>query len=1023
MDATGTFYDLLSELDLHDSSEYVSADSRNVRPQDYHFLDWGRDKIRAEGVMLQRIPVNDSSYPLAYFRRLEDDRPSSMAEAHRLAWNMGRAPLLFLVTAGRIYVYSTYDHPRRQRRGDSLDDRAGLIDTIDLIANVEKARQLLKRYRREELLSGRFWEWEETRRRFKPNTRIERSLLDNLSAIRSLLVEKESLAPQIVHNLLGRSIFIQYLQDRKDSQGYSAFPPDYFERFLAGAKSFPDVLSDKRATYSLFETLEDKFNGDIFPLTGVERDAVQDTQLGLLSQFLRGKMDVRNRQLSFWPYYSFDAIPIEFISNMYEEFFHYEREEQETDHRNVKEHFRGKGDKRGTFYTPQRLVQFVLDEVLPWEGVNSQVRILDPACGSGIFLVEAYRRLVSRWRQANPDTRLDFGTLKRLATDNLYGVDENPQAIRVASFSLCLAMCDYLEPRYVWANVKFPSLQGRNLCTRDFFEFLASSPTDLGSFDLVVGNPPWESQLSSHAQTYLRQRGRPVGDQQIAQAFLWAAPEFSKKDVGRICMVAPSKGLLFNASGPNREFRKQFLETFRITTIVNFASLRKNLFAKAVGPAAPIIYEPVEPSEDHTIVYCCPKPMNSAEDGWHYVIENHDICRIPWREAVKSDQIWKTAMWGGPRDWGLVSRLTGLPNLNSLAEANGWAHGEGFIVGEKERKPADWLTQKPFAAAEELAAFTIKEDILPKLTETSFTEPRSRNRRIFEGPHILVRQSPMAEGFTSSLLKDSTVFNHSVLGISCSGRSRDIGKLGAICVAFGTNVCTYFAMMTSSRWLVERDELDKGEIMRFPLPHSLVDGDLDIPFAQLKEATGSTHARKKLIHTITKAYGLSEIDEVLINDAVTSTLDYFRYGANAEAAKPTDESSLRKYAAMFSDILRGSFGQSRESGFSSRFYMGNSPLIVLEVLLSQGNTRPEVLFHHTDDELSAILASVDRVLLDEYSTGVYVRRDIHVYRKDPGSVLIAKRNQKRLWTQSAAMRDADEVYGEIMRAWAERAWK
>ena len=146
MDAGNTLHDLLSELHLQDSPEYVSGDSVNVRPQDQHFLDWGRHKIEADGVVFQRITVNDSSYPLAYFRCLEDDSPTNIAEAHRLAWNMGRAPLLFMVTSGKVRVYSTYERPRPRRRDNSLDERAGLIDTIDLVTNVETTRQILRKY-------------------------------------------------------------------------------------------------------------------------------------------------------------------------------------------------------------------------------------------------------------------------------------------------------------------------------------------------------------------------------------------------------------------------------------------------------------------------------------------------------------------------------------------------------------------------------------------------------------------------------------------------------------------------------------------------------------------------------------------------------------------------------------------------------------------------------------------------------------------------------------------------------------
>ncbi len=1010
MDVTQTLDSLLVELDLHDSPEYVSVDSPKVRPQDRHFLDWGRDKIKADSVLLQRIPVHDSSYPLAYFRGLEDDDPSKIAEAHKLAWNMGRAPLLFIVLPGRILVHSTYECPRPRRRDRSLDDKAGLIDKIDLVANVERARQDLRKYRREELLSGRFWEWQEIRERFNPNTRVEKNLLNNLSAIRSLLVHQEKLDPHIVHSLLGRAIFIQYLQDRKDSQGYSAFPQGYFERFLPGAMSFPDILSDKRATYLLFESLEEKFNGDIFPITPGEQRDVRKEHLGFLRDFLQGNIEIRNKQLSFWPYYSFDAIPIEFISNMYEEFFHYERQEQEAN--------RDRRRRAGTYFTPHRLVEFVLDEVLPWEGKNPDVRILDPACGSGIFLVESYRRLVSRWRQANPQADLDSGVLKKLIVDNLHGVDQNPEAVRVAAFSLYLTMCDYLDPRYVWANVKFPALRDKNLWHQDFFSFADTPPKDAGSFDLVVGNPPWESQLSKHAEAYVKRRALPVGDKQIAQAFLWAAPALCK-DSGKVCLIAPSKGLLFNASGPNREFRKNFFQTFKINTIVNFAALRKNLFAKAVGPAAPVIYEPTQPDEEHAIVYCCPKPSNSPEDGWHYVIEKHDICRIPWRKALEHQQIWKTAMWGGPRDWELVDKLASLPSLREVTDQRGWVDGEGFIVSTGT-DPAEWLTGKPYVAADALQAFTIDESSLPFLDKTHFYRAAKTKKEIFKGPHVLVGQSPKAGGgFIAALLEGDAVFPQSLLGIAGPKGEEDF--LGTVCAAFATNICTYFAMMTSSRWLVERDELEKQEVMRFPLPGCLQEDGLSVSLAQLRAASEDHGVRNKLMRLVSDAYALSAADRALISDAVTYTLDYFRLGANSEAAKPAKENMLRKYGMLFCQMLSESFGEGKGRYFPATFYVGDSPMIVLEVSLSSSDGQQHVEICQADDKLSNALETMDRILREKHSTGIYVRRDVHIYMDD--KVYVAKRDQQRLWTQAAAMREADEIYAEIMRTWGQHVWK
>ena len=91
-------------------------------------------------------------------------------------------------------------------------------------------------------------------------------------------------------------------------------------------------------------------------------------------------------------------------------------------------------------------------------------KILDPACGSGIFLVEALRRMIERYRdinKTNPVSTNDFKeVLKRLAEENIFGIDQDKEgnAINVAIFSVYLALLDYQEPKEI-ENFKFPELR------------------------------------------------------------------------------------------------------------------------------------------------------------------------------------------------------------------------------------------------------------------------------------------------------------------------------------------------------------------------------------------------------------------------------------------------------------------------------------------------------------------------------------------------------------------------------------
>lgn len=86
----------------------------------------------------------------------------------------------------------------------------------------------------------------------------------------------------------------------------------------------------------------------------------------------------------------------------------------------------------------------------------------------GYFLVEAYRRMVGKWMYTNDAKTISNEQLVKIMQNCIFGVDLNGEAIRIASFSLSLVMCDYLEPRSIWETLEFPRLLGYNLFVNDF---------------------------------------------------------------------------------------------------------------------------------------------------------------------------------------------------------------------------------------------------------------------------------------------------------------------------------------------------------------------------------------------------------------------------------------------------------------------------------------------------------------------------------------------------------------------------
>ncbi len=203
------------------------------------FYEQAKSKIGVDAVYFLRDEEGVAKIPLIYFSTLEDNDANKAAQLHSLSWNMGEAPLLFIVTPTELKIYNNYQTPKNKDGG--LDPEAGLIDTISLLTDLESQRQKLYPYNRMLLESGEYWR--RANGRFNINTRIDTTLMNNLRVMRRRLITRiksranavnisnENIV-SIVHGLLSRSILIKYLEERKDSNGESVFPKDFYEQSL-----------------------------------------------------------------------------------------------------------------------------------------------------------------------------------------------------------------------------------------------------------------------------------------------------------------------------------------------------------------------------------------------------------------------------------------------------------------------------------------------------------------------------------------------------------------------------------------------------------------------------------------------------------------------------------------------------------------------------------------------------------------------------------------------------------------------
>jgi methylase of polypeptide subunit release factors len=997
------FDEVCNALGFTGSSGFLQSQSDTESIKQKLVIEEAKEKLGIDAVYFIQTAPEALPVPVIYFKKLKRVDFEEIMILHRKVWNQGRIPLLFIITPGEVRIYDCFEPPPRQKT-ESVDSGSRLITRLESIVNQEQIRQELTDYAREKLDAGGFWV--RYQNQFNAAHRADQHLLRNLRVLREELI-KGGLDFQYAHSLIGRSIFILYLEDRGALD-------DFFRSFEGGKYgSFKDVLENMNDSYKLFTAIGRHFNGDLFPVTDKERTVINQEHLLRLKEFLEGT-DLQTGQTLLWPY-SFDVIPIEFISSIYEEFFYSEKTDVE---------------RAVTHYTPSFLVEFLLDQVLP-NNVSTDVRILDPACGSGIFLVTAFRRIIASRRAAEGNRRLRVDELKTALQSCVFGVDINSEAIRVAAFSLYLTLLDYIEPKSLMQHKQlFPQLIGRNLFVKDFFdsdEVLAGY-----KFDYIVGNTPWESKLGARALAYCRRQRRTVGDRQVAQAFLWKVLDFAKPDA-RISLIVTAKGLLFNRNHTNRRFRREFFNGTIVQTIINFSALRHDIFEKAVGPAAAVIYSPrilptLQPSatasgrpEVPSIVYVVPKPSLETRKLGEVIVDHSDIKEIPV-DLAASEAIWKNAMWGTRQDWELLTRL-GPDNLRRAIRRFGWTIGEGFrLSGRGNKTAAEWLTKYRFLPVDGLHKFEIDRQTLEPLSSMVFGRPRSRER--FKAPMCLIKEAPRKGAIVAALSYDDLCFNESI--ISVGGRKEDIPLLKALVCILNSSLAQYFLFLTASKWGVERDDILVDEFCDVPFPQFGRDSPLLARFSRIHdqmvnlgideetEPQQLAEYTNELDEIIFETFHLSARDREVIKDRIKYDLDFFQNREDSIACKPVNDSLLLAYGRRFKSVL-GSMLENKEETISATIYSGSGSLVIASFELGPNGNGQDVRIRKAPSDSEETLAKLRKLLREEISKKVYFSRILTAY--EGNKIYLVKPNETRYWTRATAYDDADLSVADILESW------
>jgi hypothetical protein len=1003
------------------------------------YSDVGSPEI---GVLARNPQSQETESPLAIVAEFNTTASDQvLSELHRLAWNFSHAPTVVTIEPHLLRVWTCCEPPETNRFLTEYVIHEVSASEFRKARPDDETKRAAHVLHWANLVSGQFFR--DRPERFRRDKRADQMLLGNLRHLREVLRKEGLTNDDVCHDLLARVIFVQFLFDRKDSSGNSALTPKKLANLheidvlKATHSNFASILDNYDDAYRLFDWLNERFNGDLFPgkdSTKSERERawleekrlVKPRHLEKLRDFVRGDLDMPTGQLCLWPVYSFDAIPLEFISSIYEAF--------------VTERARS----QGIYYTPPHLVDFILDRVLPWGGDKWDLKVLDPACGSGIFLVKAFQRLIHRWKSSHPKEDIRADTLRLLLEKNLFGVDKDPHAVRVASFSLYLAMCDEIDPKHYWTQVHFPRMRQRRLVNADFFEETHSgfrTKQDASTYDLVIGNAPWgEELLTSVAKEWANEKTRawPVANMGIGTLFLPKAAALTKRD-GRVSLIQSASSLLFNRSGPACEFRKKFFTTFCVEEIVNLSALRFKVFnrktrltQKSVAPSCVVTFLPQEESNSD-FSYVSPKLAEDFTEEFDMLIEPIDVKRMQIREACHDSDIWSALMWGHPRDWRVVRRLRLEPSLARLEEEGYVISKEGIIRGKnpKRQKEYAWLLNKPI-----LEADAFPGESLVKLNASALPHnhnpvaERPRRPEAFRPPQLLIKQSWSVD--TRRFQARLVVPDERGKGVICSQSYLSVRSLGdgeelleAACLSCNSMLAVYFMLLTSGRFASYRPEALASEIPRIPVPK---------PKKGMLEGIRTV---KDLDRRVREAFDLKDAEWVLIEDLFDVTLADFKGDENSAGrlrtrrkVGVTEEPELRRYCEYFVRVLKAGFGTDKE--ISATIFHENIkdalPYRLVAFHLNKNSEGQIGIKPFEGLQLFEELNALNETWLAQKKTrggSIYNERIVRVYDSSNGTptVYILKPDAYRYWTRSMGLYDADEVAVDLARwnAEAERA--
>ncbi|MBP9888288.1 MAG: N-6 DNA methylase [Leptospiraceae bacterium] len=675
------------------------------------------DKIKVGGA----TKAPDYSFRLAGGKRLffvEAKKPSIVVkddilpayQVRRYGWSAKLA--ISIITD--FEEFAVYDCTKKPNSTDKAS--VARIKYITFKEYISEFDFLWNTFSKEKVIQGSFDTFIKSDTNKKGTTTVDKEFLNSLDTWRTSLaanISKTNLELDedeinfAVQQFIDRIIFLRIAEDRAVEE--------YGTLLSAVGSGLQPASSSKRTPtdneyytnlVKLYMKADDKYNSGIFDF---KKDRIS-TKLKVDNKVVKAILTEL-----YYPEcpYEFSVLSVEILGSAYEQFLGKQIKI------NPPLSPFSKGGKRGiwieekpevrkaggVYYTPEYIVEYIVKQTVGKliEGKTpkeiEKIKVVDPACGSGSFLIGAFQYLLDwhknyyaknkkSWTLKNspltPQGDLTTGEKRRILLNNIHGVDIDVNAVEVTKLSLLLKCMEGETEASINNQLRLfnervlPSLDdniksGNSLIDTDFYDneldfggdkkikpfhwqsafpqvFNPSTGSVTGGFDAVIGNPPYGASFASIETNYFLQKYK-LQDYQLDSYFIFIEKSFEVlRDNGLLGFIIPNTWLLnLNTS----KIRSHLFSKTEITNIVHF---KNPVFSQAVVDTEIMIFRNTKPRKTHNIKIEIYNKQNEKVES--------KIKQQNWIDANGSP----VNIFDNPKNHSIKIKLSSLPILDTICK-------------------------------------------------------------------------------------------------------------------------------------------------------------------------------------------------------------------------------------------------------------------------------------------------------------------------------------------------------------------